>query len=113
MPHDVNVPVDAFTIASRILAPVASLGNQPVADQLGVLRAWKKAIEARMADLRVEVVAAGGTVAGELFEASVGDDYVRTTVKRKELEADLGELVVRKYLKFTPCDGALTITARK
>lgn len=111
MPHDVLIPTDALDTAMRIAAPIAAIHNAKVADQLGYLRAWERAIQNRIEELRGQIV--GGHAEGDLFEASVGAPSVRSTIDRKRLEADIGEAGVAKYLKFSTCAGRLTVTAKR
>ncbi len=91
---------------------VRSFNNYPLADQIGAIKAQIAVLESRLDDLRAQLVANGGSDAGELFDASISAESVRTSLDRKRLERDLGETFVAKYLTFSTVRGRLIVTAK-
>lgn len=106
-----NVPVPLDT-AEQIAFAVA-FNAAAVVDKLGTVKALIAQLEAQEEALKAGLIV-GGKVdyEGTLFDAHVGKEQTRTTVKKTELEKDLGPLEA-KYLSVSKPFRNVGVTAKK
>ena len=98
------------------VAPETQLGVifNPAAlvDELGLLKAQIAALEAREKEITAALKNGGrDAYAGQLYDCTVSTSE-RTTVKTKELRADMGDDVLKDYLT-TSTVTTLKVTAKK
>lgn len=109
MTQHVAIPLDTpEQVAAAVLFNTAC-----VVDELGTVKALIAKLELREAMLKTALIE-GGSIdyAGNMFDAHVGKEQTRTTVKKTELEKDLGPLE-DKYLTVSKPFRNVTMTAKK
>lgn len=84
-----------------------------LADRVGDCKAAIADLDAYIGRMRDWLEASGLSCAeGALFRVTITADSRQSTIDRKKLEADLGEVKLRKYLKWSARKGSFLCTAK-